>query len=226
MTLFLTLLPIYLLGNLHCLGMCGPLVAMLGRHRYRFHYFLGRLLSFSLAGWLAGAMGEVLGATLSSYHLSAFLSFTFGSLILLVALNHLIGLRLPGSQRLALAMADGGKLLTPLMMQDRRLPTFLFGFFTLALPCGQTLIVFSACAVAGDAAVGLINGALFALLTSPSLFIAMHAYRLLPRLRQYASPLLGSAGLIVACLALARGLAEMGIIPHLVLSSAYHVVIY
>ncbi len=29
----LALLPLYILGNLHCIGMCGPIVAFLSRHR-------------------------------------------------------------------------------------------------------------------------------------------------------------------------------------------------
>ena len=60
MSLLITMLPLYLLGNLHCIGMCGPLVMLLGQQRCRAFYFLGRTLSFTLAGLLAGALGSVL----------------------------------------------------------------------------------------------------------------------------------------------------------------------
>lgn len=226
MTLFLSLLPLYLLGNLHCLGMCGPLVAMIGRHRYRLHYFLGRLCSFSLAGLLAGGFGAVLGAALSVYHLSALTSFIFGGTILVIAISSLTGWRVPGSHWIGSKLSHSGRILTPLILQDRRWPTFLFGFFTIALPCGQTIMVYSACALAGDAMVGLANGALFALLTSPSLLVAMHAHKLLSGMRGHANQLLGAAGILVGTLAIARGLAEQGVIPHLVLHSAHHVVLY
>ena len=57
MTLLLTMLPLYLFGNVHCLGMCGPLVMLIGQHHFRYFYFVGRTLSFTLAGGLAGAAG-------------------------------------------------------------------------------------------------------------------------------------------------------------------------
>lgn len=226
MTLFFTMLPIYLIGNLHCMGMCGPLVAMIGQHRYRWHYFLGRLLSFALAGGVAGGLGAVLGAVFSFYHLSALTSFLFGFVILVIALSGWAGWQIPGSIWLAARLSKAGRWITPLMLQDRRWPTFLFGFLTIALPCGQTMMVYSACALAGDVSIGLANGCLFALLTSPSLLIAMHAHRLLPSLRSRARHLLGAAGLVVGALAIGRGLADLGVIPHFVLNAAYHIVIF
>ena len=143
MTLFLTMLPVYLFGNLHCLGMCGPLVAMIGRHRFRNYYFVGRLLSFSVAGWIAGAIGAVITAALAYYHVSAITSFLFGGVILIAALASLLNRPFPALQ----TFSGIGQKLSLLMLRDRRWPTFLFGFFTLALPCGQTIIVFSACAL-------------------------------------------------------------------------------
>ena len=41
MTLFLAMLPIYLFGNIHCFGMCGPLAMMIGHHRFAIGTFLG-----------------------------------------------------------------------------------------------------------------------------------------------------------------------------------------
>lgn len=226
MTLFLSMLPFYLLGNFHCIGMCGPLVAMIGRHRFRWHYFFGRLCSFSLAGALAGGFGAVLGAIFNLYHLSAMTSFVFGALILLISVNQLGKWRIPGTRWIESRLATGSRVLTPLMLQDRRLPTFLFGFFTIALPCGQTIIVYSACALSGSLWIGLLNGALFALLTSPSLFLAMQTHRLLPQLRHRVQYLIGGMGLIVGLLAISRGLADLEMIPHLVLSQKHHLVIY
>ena len=75
MSLLLTMLPLYLFGNLHCLGMCGPLVAMIGHHRFRYYYFLGRTLSFTLAAMAAGGAGAVLHLFLNQYHISALTSF-------------------------------------------------------------------------------------------------------------------------------------------------------
>jgi uncharacterized protein len=226
MTLLLTMLPLYIFGNLHCLGMCGPLVMMIGKHRTRYFYFFGRILSFTLAGMAAGEAGTVLQIVLSRYHLAALTSFLFGGIILTAGLSTLGGWHYPGYRFLAKRLAKVNHSLSLLMLKDQPWSSFLFGFFTIALPCGQTLIVFSACALSGDIWVGLINGFAFSLLTTPSLFMAMHAHRLFFNLKKYYNTLIGIFGLIVGVLAICRGLAEMGWISHLILSSQYHIVIY
>src|SRR4051794_3168230 len=91
MSLFFTLLPLYILGNVHCLGMCGPLVLMIGQHRYRAFYFIGRLLSFGLAGMLAGQAGAVLHVILKRYYIAEATSFIFGGILLLIGLQLLYG---------------------------------------------------------------------------------------------------------------------------------------
>ena len=80
MDLFLQLLPIYLLGNLHCMGMCGPLVALLGGHPFRYYYFLGRIFSFTLVGGVAGIFGFLIFLSFDAVHLNAWISFLFGVL--------------------------------------------------------------------------------------------------------------------------------------------------
>lgn len=229
MTLFLQLLPFYLLGNLHCIGMCGPLVMMLGKQRYRYFYFLGRILSFSLAGMIAGEIGAVLNLFLQQFYLSALLCFLFGGIILLVGISQLLGRDYPGHRWLAKRLEKSNRRLSLLMLQDRALPSFLFGFFTLTLPCGQTLVVFSACALNGNGWIGLANGLAFALLTSPSLLLAMHAHSLFRRLKRYYNPIMGICALMVAFLSLCRGFADLQWIDHRTVNlgyAGYHLVIY
>ena len=226
MTLLLSMLPLYLFGNLHCLGMCGPLVMMIGHHRYRYYYFLGRTLSFSLAGMTAGAIGAVSDSFFRHYHLAETTTFLFGSILLILGFFTLAGWSYPGHHFLSRRLAGINHSLSLLMLRDQAWPAFLFGFFTLALPCGQTLIVFSACALSGDLFAGLINGFAFAILTSPSLFLAMKAHAVLRQARRYYRLVVGVSALIVGGLAILRGMAEAGIIPHWVLSPAYHVVIF
>jgi sulfite exporter TauE/SafE len=231
MTLFFSLLPLYLFGNLHCIGMCGPLVMLLGQHRYRLFYFLGRLISFSLAGLLAGEGGAVLHVFLKHYYLAEIISLLCGILIMGWGVQKLMGW--PSKQ---LTMHKKSPLnplhqwVSTLLLKDNRGSTFLFGFFTVALPCGQTLVVFSACALAGDAWIGLSNGFAFALLTTPSLVLAMHTLHLFKRFKQYDRPILGGCSILVGLLACCRGLAEMGWISHWVLntetSTSYHLVIF
>lgn len=230
MTLLLTMLPIYLLGNLHCIGMCGPLVVMIGQHRYRYFYFLGRLISFTLAGTIAGEAGAVLHLILKQYHIPAVTCFIFGGFILMVGIYSLFGWQYPGHQWLAKRLSRFNHSLTLFMLRDQVWPTFLFGFFTIALPCGQTLIVFSACALSGDLYVGMLNGFVFALLTSPSLFAAMKAHSLFSRAKRHYQKIIGLFGVFVGMIAILRGLAETEVISHLILNPQsavyYHIVIY
>lgn len=228
MILLATMLPFYLFGNLHCIGMCGPLVMMIGQHRYRYFYFLGRLISFTLAGMIAGELGAVLQVFLQAYHIPALTSFIFGGLILSVAISSLFGKVHFNFSWLTQRLAGMNQTLSLLMLRDQPLPSFLFGFFTIALPCGQTIVVFSACALAGDLFVGMLNGFAFAFLTTPSLFLAMHACKLVYQAKKHYHTVLGICSLIIALLSICRGLAEMNLIPHLTLLSEtyYHLVIF
>ncbi|MBA3722525.1 MAG: sulfite exporter TauE/SafE family protein [Parachlamydiaceae bacterium] len=230
MALFFTLLPLYLLGNIHCLGMCGPLVMMIGQHRFRYFYFLGRLISFGLAGFIAGEAGAVLHIFLKQYHIAEATSFIFGGIIFFIGLSLLCGWQIFSFKFLSGPLNNVNKTLSSLMLKDKGWSTFLFGFFTVFLPCGQTLVVFSACALSGDPYVGLLNGSALALLTSPSLFLAMHTHTLFKKFKKYYNTALGTCSIIIGLLAFARGFAELGLIPHLIINpeapSYYHIVIY
>lgn len=226
MTLLLTMFPFYLLGNLHCMGMCGPLAMTLGAHRYRNFYFIGRLLSFTAAGGIAGGMGAVVNIYLNQFHISSASCLLFGSLMLLAGLFNLFGISFPGHFLLAKILAKVNGRLSLLILQDLPLSTFLFGFLTIALPCGQSLIVFSACALSGSLSIGALNGFAFAFLTSPALFLAMKAHFVLRKAKKYYN-LASSLFIILAGLfSICRGLAEYEIIPHIYLSKTFHIVLF
>ncbi len=208
MALLLTMIPIYVFGNFHCLGMCGPLVMMIGHHRFRYWYFLGRMISFSLAGYIAGGIGEVAGIVFHHYHVSMMTSVFFGGTMMLLGMFTLLKWQYPGYAWLGARLAKTNQSLSLLLLQDNRLSTFLFGSLTLLLPCGQTLIVFSACALSGDAIVGLINGFSFALITSPSLFLAMQAHKILKYAKKYESKVIGVSALMTGALSIWRGFLE------------------
>lgn len=230
MTLFFSLLPLYLFGNIHCFGMCGPLVMLIGKHRYRFFYFAGRLLSFSLAGLLAGEAGTVLHVLLHNYYLAEAVSILCGLTFIVWGVYKIFrkpSIRLKKGEQ---SFSQFKQWLSSLMLKDTGWSTFLFGFFTVMLPCGQTLIVFSACALSGDPWVGLFNGFALALLTTPSLVLAMHTLSLFNRLKDYDRYVMGSCAIVVGLVALCRGLAEMGYLNHWVInpdsSNYFHLVIF
>jgi sulfite exporter TauE/SafE len=226
MSLFMTLLPLYLFGNLHCFGMCGPLAMTISHHRYRALYFLGRLLSFTFAGAFAGSLGFVLQIFLSRFAVGALLSLGFGLFLIVLGFSYFIPLpRLP-FPAFHRRMASLNRSLSFLILKDQPLPTFLFGFFTLFLPCGQTLIVFSACALAGSLSIGALNGFLFALITSPSLFLAMSLSSFFRSFAKVSDYVMGLTAIIVGIFAFLRGLADLDAIPHLVLHDGWHIVLW
>lgn len=219
MTLFLAMLPVYLLGNLHCAGMCGPLVLLIGGHRFRWLYFLGRTLSFATAGLIAGSFGAVINFALRDWFVPAVASLLFGGVLFSWGLCHLFGWRLSlfgkGLQG-ATARLFGRLVETPL----------LFGLVTALLPCGQSLLVFSACAVEGSPAAGMMNGLAFALFTSPALMAAMGARHWIKRFRGSAHTVTAILALLIGAVALCRGFADLEWIPHLLLVPKLHIALY
>lgn len=205
--------------------MCGPLVAMLGFHRFRLWYFVGRTLAFGAAGFFAGFAGSLLQVVLSKYHIGALSTLFFGIVILSVSLK--ISIALPGIDRVLKPLS---RELAQMLLRDQRATTFLFGLATILLPCGQTVVVFSACAIEGDAFTALFNGVAFALLTSPSLFVAMHTQSFLQPLKKYHSAIFTVFGSTVGILAILRAAAELQLIPHFILNphvnTMYHIVLF
>lgn len=225
MQLFLSMLPFYLLGNLHCLGMCGPLVMMIGQNPYRHWYFWGRAISYTIAGGIAGSLGALINIFLNEYKLAAFTSILFGGIILFLGFSSFFHWNYFSLSKIPFLNAFQKKMSSVLFKQSPE-SSFLLGFFTVTLPCGQTLVVFSACALSGSGWIGLFNGLAFALITSPSLFFSMRAYQVIGRIKNQANVLLNLLTILIGVMALCRGLAELDVIPHLVLHEKYHIVIY
>jgi sulfite exporter TauE/SafE len=230
MSLFLSLLPLFIFGNIHCAGMCGPLVMLLSRHPYRWAYFLGRLFSFSLAGGVAAEIGMGLFSFLSHYHISAAFSFLFGGWIVLMGLSLFFKFRWIRSPQLIQKIAALTGKIALLMTYYSFYSLFLFGALTLLLPCGQILIVFSIIALQGTPLTGLVNGFLFALLTSPSLIAIMHTSSVFSGQKKRYHLWMGGSTVAIGFLALLRGCADCGWINHFVLnlysSPALHLVLY
>lgn len=229
-SLLIAMLPVYLLGNLHCIGMCGPLVMMLGKHNFRYWYFLGRFISFTAAATIAGGVGAVTNTIFHDLYIGQAACFIFGTLLIVLGMFTLMQWNLPIGQNLNKILHRINGKLSLYMLQDRAWPIFLFGLATILLPCGQTLIVFSACALSGSPIIGMINGAAFSILTTPSLAIAMHAHGFLHKFKHYYNSIIGGCAIVIGTFALLRGFAEVGYISHLTIdindAAGYHLIIY
>jgi len=196
------MLPFYLLGNLHCLGMCGPFALAIGGQQGKYFYLIGRFFGFTFASTMAALFGQILSK--SSY---AFIfPFFMGVLFLLFFLQKLPSL--PGLRWLE-------RLSTNLLLKGKKSSLFLFGFLTLLLPCGQSLLLYGVSAMKGSFMFGCMNGALFALLTTPSLLFAMHLTPYLKTLSKNGDRFIRLFALVTSLLTFARGSAELGWISHL-----------
>ncbi len=206
-----------LFGALHCIGMCGSIMGVLTfslppriRERpatllgYLLWYSAGRLLSYALAGGLAGAFGAGVLVAVSPRYGHRLLLLT-ATLIMLAAGFHLAGW-FPGLARIEKAGAPVWKKLEPLgrklLPVDRPWQALLYGMVWGWLPCG---LVYSALFIAlaqGNFAGGMVFMALFGVGTLPAVLLTgVFAERFLrlaqnPRMRMYA-------GLLLIVLALA-----------------------
>jgi sulfite exporter TauE/SafE len=203
-------IPLFLLGNFHCLGMCGPIAMMLGKSRWRHFYLIGRAAGFALAGLIAATFGVVITTLLQPSNLSALFSLFVGITLITSALLPLFSL-------FNSLLEPLNKKLTLLILKDRWWPTFLFGFATIALPCGQSLLIYSLAALSGNAIEGLSTTLLFALLTTPSLLFAFEMRRLLNKFYAHVNGLITSVTLFIGSLSCLRCFADLQYIPHFVL---------
>lgn len=188
---YFSLLLIGLLGGTHCIGMCGGIVSALsmgGKSRFSLHlaYNAGRIVSYTVAGALAGTLGG-LSLTLSGQLPLRIVLYVAANLMLVALGFYLIGL----TQFLAFTERLGQPLWQRLQPLSRRyLPAhsvaqaFPLGLLWGWLPCG---LVYSALVTAlssGSAAGGAGLMLAFGIGTLPNLLLAG---LLAVRLRAYAS---------------------------------------
>jgi uncharacterized protein len=183
-------LVVGLFSSSHCLIMCGGIVGALtislpmetrksphALFRFLATYSLGRLLSYSIAGFLAGLFGEFLVNAFSLQEHHSQLLFALSSMILIGIGLHIAGW-LPEVARLE---AVGGRLwshieplaqsLLPVKSKSQAL---VLGFLWGWLPCGMTYSVLVWSALLGDALMGALAMAAFGLGTVPGILVASY----------------------------------------------------
>lgn len=176
---FLALFLVGLLGGTHCVGMCGGIVGALsmgapGRWSMHLAYNVGRILSYGLAGAIAGAVGAA-SLGLDSQVPMRLALYLVANLMLIALGLYLLGV----TQALAFTERAGQLLWQRLQPLTRRfLPArtvaqaFPLGMLWGWLPCG---LVYSALATAlssGSAVRGGLCMLAFGLGTLPNLLLA------------------------------------------------------
>ena len=200
---YLALFLIGFLGGTHCVGMCGGIVSALSmgagsRPSLHLAYNLGRIISYGLAGAIAGALGGA-SLALSGQLPVRIILFVLANLMLVA-----LGLYLTGVTR-ALAFTErfGQKLWRHLQPLSRRyLPArsvaqaFPLGLLWGWLPCGLVYSALITALTSGSALHGAGLMLAFGLGTLPNLLLAG---LLAARLNEYAAkPVVRlTAGLLV-----------------------------
>jgi hypothetical protein len=193
-----------LLGGVHCAGMCGGIVAALagqrGGKRLSLHlaYNGGRVLSYALAGALAGAAGSL------GLLLDGLLPMQLALYVLANAMLIGLGLYLAGVssvvawiERLGAALWRRIQPLTRNLLPADTLPRALgLGLLWGWLPCGLVYAVLTTALLTGNALDGAAIMAAFGLGTLPNLLLAGLALRRMTAATR-ARPLRMAAGGLV-----------------------------
>jgi sulfite exporter TauE/SafE len=214
------------LGSAHCVGMCGPYVAICAarmapqgasapvRFLVRLLFNAGRVATYVIIGWVAGSIGQIALAATLPFGLSGAVAIVAGLFTGLFALV-LLGVLTDPTRLLARAGVDvliRGGLLRAFKAPGVLAPVLL-GSLQGAFPCAMVYAAASRAAIAGNAARGAMTMLVFGLGTVPAIFaLTTLPAALLQRLhtrRWAAIPLLA-----VGILLLLRGLAAFGLVAH------------
>jgi uncharacterized protein len=158
-------------SSLHCMGMCGPLVAAmlpfsdrLVLLKQNLVYHAGRIFTYGMLGLIAGSFG--FGLHLAGIQQA--LAFVGGAILILAAI-------------FPFAIEKGLYLFTPIkwlvgfvqkhLGGAQKLPTVLRGMLHGLLPCGMVYLAMAAALSAGTPEMGAVFMLVFGLGTLPSLFI-------------------------------------------------------
>jgi uncharacterized protein len=205
---FLTALLAGLFGSTHCLAMCGGIATALGsatRGRpagQSLLYHGGRILSYSSAGAIAGALGAAAGFAFAVSSWSAVLRLGTAVIVIVIGLDISLG---TGAARWLRAPERWGARLWRRLAPVRRLPlpaaphlrALLLGLLWGWLPCGLVYSVLLAAALAGGAAAGALTMLGFGLGTLPAMGTLTYAGGWLPQRDGVMARVLGA--LLVAC---------------------------
>ena len=222
----LLLLIASILGSAHCVGMCGPYVAICAarlapgessapiRLMVRLLFNAGRLATYVVIGWVAGSLGQIALVATLPLGLSGAVAIVAGIIAGVLALV-LIGILKDPTRVLARAGVDvlirGGLLRA--FKAPRVLAPILLGSLQGAFPCAMVYAAASRAATAGNAAGGAATMLVFGLGTVPAIFalttLPAALVRRLQTRRWAGIPLLAISVLLIL-----RGLAAFGLVAH------------
>lgn len=208
-----TAFVIGLVGSLHCIGMCGPIViALPGRNASRLRFLAGRLvynagrvISYTLLGLLAGLLGA--GVRMAGFQ--RWLSIALGVLILLaVILPSRITSRFFPAGLWTVINVHSRKLWQRLFARHTTGSLLLIGFLNGFLPCGLVYAAMAGAASTGSIPSGMVYMAVFGLGTFPVMLATALAGKFLTlAIRNSLHRLIPVGAMVLASLLILRGLS-------------------
>ena len=171
MILIHSLIPIYIVGNLHCLGMCGPMMLLFSKNPNSIYYIIGRNVSFALFGGCCGYFHVLVSNHVIARYLQA------ACLVMMATIACSPWFTLTPLRFMNRYIQTLSPFLTRLSQKTSAIGMFTMGACSFLIPCTQSIMVFSAITIHAQSYqyafmgfwMGVFNGGLFALLTSPSL---------------------------------------------------------
>ena len=193
-----------IMGSLHCLAMCGPLVIALNtKHRQssfdKIRYNSGRIFTYVLLGGIAGILGSGIEWMAGQQFLSVF-SGTILILGLLVSW---------------LSRGTFSPLSSALVKIKTRMSTILsnnpanqwwFGMYNGLLPCGLTYVALAAAASTGSVPSAMLYMLLFGIGTSPMMWMIVSGFHRINLKSGSGNKLITGFTWVLALLLIVRGL--------------------
>jgi len=166
-----------LMGSLHCLAMCGPLVLALNAKKRqtnleKFYYNAGRISTYCLLGVIAGLFGSGLAWAIGQQ----FLSITSGILLIFSLVISWKGggeRRIPWISKLFARI----KLKMNKMLYGHSGNMWWFGVYNGLLPCGLTYVALAAAISTGNVLESVLYMALFGIGTSPMMWMIVSSFQ-------------------------------------------------
>jgi len=200
------------IGSFHCIGMCGPLAlalplkdgSLFSKFTGALLYNSGRVVTYSLFGFLAGSIGQ----SFSFFGFQQSLSIVAGSLIaLLVILPKLFPTAFKNTNSSGRFFEKIRHTFGQLFFKKNQSALFAIGFLNGLLPCGLVYLAIAGAAATGSIATAIIFMAAFGAGTLPVMWsIAFWGNFINVNIRQQIRKMYPYMMMLMACLLILRGL--------------------
>ncbi len=203
-TMLLAAFATGLLGGVHCAAMCGSIVGLTCSRQsgggFSLAYNAGRVLSYVLAGGIAGAFGQAGVALRGGALAQHLLMFLMGATLIVVALGVAgVGPVMRGIERAGSALWRQIQPYSSYFLPvTRRRQAFGLGMLWGWLPCGMVYAVLLMAFASGSAAEGALLLGAFGLGTLPNLLILGSAAQRAPRWLKGSAKVRLAASLLIA----------------------------